>query len=196
MDNIENKNMEQQEQNENLVPGHDFDGIKEYNNPPPPWLMYVFYFTVLFSAIYWVHYHTFGTGPSQAEEYEMEIEEAALKYNTGQERKAIPLVALTDEVSLQAGEELYQKHACHTCHGNVGEGNSIGPNLTDEYWIHGGSFEDVVNIINEGNITKGMTAFRNLMAEEQIIQVSSYVMNLQGTNPPNAKKPEGEKYEK
>jgi cytochrome c oxidase cbb3-type subunit 3 len=194
MENSENKNLNNKKERDIIIPDHDFDGIKEYNNPPPPWLMYIFYFTVLFSAIYWVHYHTFGTGPSQAQEYIDEVKKAEIKYNINQVETDAPLVALTDEESLQKGKELYQKHSCYTCHGNVGEGNAIGPNLTDDYWIHGGEFEDIVMILEEGNITKGMQSFRNLMVREQLIQVASYIVSLQGSNPTNAKAPEGEKF--
>jgi len=85
--------------------------------------------------------------------------------------------------------------ACMACHGIQLEGNAIGPNLVDEYWISGCSFEDVFNIIKNGNVSKGMTAFKMQLSDARIQKVASYVLSLQGTNPPNAKAAQGDKCE-
>ena len=102
------------------------------------------------------------------------------------------LQAITDEAGLAKGKEVWTTN-CLACHGANGEG-LIGPNTTDEFWIHGGSLEDIINIINIGVITKGMIPWKTVLTEEQILQVSSYILTLQGTNPANGKAPEGEKY--
>ncbi len=172
---------------------HEFDGIKELNNPPPPWIMYLFYITVIFSVFYWVYYHAWGKGDLQDEEYNKEMAAAQVKIDAFKaETKAVEIVLLTDAESLAAGETIYKEKLCATCHGQFGEGNAIGPNLTDNYWISGGSIEDVFNIIKNGVPTKGMTPFKDQLPDDKILQVSSYVLDkLVGSNPANAKEPQG-----
>ncbi len=194
MSDIENKD-QKDDFDGKLMADHEFDGIQELDNPPPSWLMYLFYFTVFFSALYWVHYDIFGQGPNQEEEYQQEMALALdMQQNNADEVLPQDLKALTDEASLAAGKKLYGEKLCATCHGAAGEGNAIGPNLTDEFWIHGGAFEDIVAVIKNGVLAKGMTPYKDQLTPEQITQVASYVVSLQGSNPPNAKKPQGEKY--
>jgi cytochrome c oxidase cbb3-type subunit 3 len=100
---------------------------------------------------------------------------------------------LSDAADLAAGETIYIAN-CATCHGKLGEGG-IGPNLTDDYFIHGSTMNDKINIINTGVAAKGMIAWRGILKEDQIKQVASYITTLRGTNPPNAKAPQGEKVE-
>lgn len=101
--------------------------------------------------------------------------------------------ALTDKASLVKGKQIFMKN-CATCHGKLGEGG-IGPNLTDAYWLHGGSIDDIVHTIKVGVPAKGMISWQPVLKEDQILQVASYILTLYGTNPPNAKKPQGEKVE-
>jgi mono/diheme cytochrome c family protein len=101
--------------------------------------------------------------------------------------------ALTDVSSLQAGEAIYQKN-CASCHGNAGQGG-IGPNMTDDYWLHGAGMTNVVHTIKVGVPAKGMIAWQPVLTEQEILQVASYILTLHGTNPPNPKKPQGEKVE-
>ena len=178
-----------------LLLEHEFDGIQELDNPPPPWLMYMLYISIFFAAIYWVHYHTFKQGPSQNEEYAIEMAEVeAAKANIATEAPEA-LALLTDETSLKEGGRMYQVGNCAACHGKLGEGNQIGPNLTDDYWINGGSFEDVVKVIKFGVLTKGMTPFKDQMNDKQIGQLTSYVLtSMKGSNPPNAKEAQGEQF--
>jgi mono/diheme cytochrome c family protein len=100
---------------------------------------------------------------------------------------------LSDSANLAAGESIFISN-CITCHGKLGEGG-IGPNMTDDYFIHGAGLGDIVKVINSGVPAKGMIAWRGILNEEQIRQVASYVLTLHGTNPPNAKAPQGEKVE-
>ena len=97
---------------------------------------------------------------------------------------------LTDEASLAAGKSVWDVQ-CFTCHGMAGEGG-IGPNMTDNYWIHGGTFPDIIEIINVGVPAKGMIPWRGTLTPDQIHQVASYLVTFQGTDPPNQKAPEGE----
>ncbi|OFY16899.1 MAG: hypothetical protein A2X11_00790 [Bacteroidetes bacterium GWE2_42_24] len=174
-----------------LLMPNEFDGIRELDNPPPRWLMYVLYLTVFFSALYWVHYHTFKQGLTQEEEYQAEMVASAAA--SGADTTVVVLTQLTDQASLDAGKKIFNDKLCYSCHGMLGEGNAVGPNLTDDYWIHGSSIEKVVEVLINGVPAKGMAPFKDQLTKEQILQVASYVLSLHGTNPPNAKAPQGEK---
>jgi cytochrome c oxidase cbb3-type subunit 3 len=139
-----------------------------------------------------VRYHVLGFGPLQEEEYKQELAEAAEKYQRpeGEDMSAATATLLTDEASLALGKELWDKH-CVVCHLAEGQG-LVGPNLTDDYWIHGCDFEDIVNIIIVGVPEKGMISWKDQLTSAQIQQVSSYIVTLYGTNPPNPKDPQGE----
>jgi cytochrome c oxidase cbb3-type subunit 3 len=175
------------------VEGHEFDGIKELDNPPPPWLMYVFYVTVIFSIGYWIYYHMTDAAPNQYEEFEQEMAMVA-KVEAKRVAELPPQAteASTDAADLAAGKALYTEKACFACHGMNGEGNAIGPNMTDDYWIHGCSFADVIKIIKNGIPEKGMTPYKDQLTQEQTEQLASYVLSMVGTNPANAKEAQGE----
>lgn len=174
------------------VEGHEFDGIKELDNPTPPWLMYLFYITVLFSIGYWIYYHMTDSGPGQYEEFDQEMAVVA-KSEAARAAELPPAstTASTDPIDLEAGKSLFMEKACFACHGMNGEGNQIGPNMTDDYWIHGCSFSDVVKIIKNGVPAKGMTPYKDQLNQKQTEQLASYILSLVGTNPANAKEPQG-----
>jgi len=168
----------------------DHDGIIELDNPPPRWIMAVFYLTIGISILYGAYYFWLKVGDQQDAEYAKSVEKARLKY--AQQAPEVPLAFLADGASLASGKEIYTSMNCATCHGQNGEGNAIGPNLTDTAWLHGCSFEEIVNIIKNGFPTKGMTAFKGQLNDLQIQQVSSYVVSMKGSEPANARGPQGE----
>ncbi len=110
------------------------------------------------------------------------------------ESDTITYAAFIDDASLSAGKDIYIKN-CLQCHGKLGEGG-IGPNLTDKYWLHKGDFNSIVKSVKYGYPSKGMISWRAFLSEEKILQAASYIMTLQGTNPPGAKPPQGDHYEK
>ncbi len=112
---------------------------------------------------------------------------------TPAEAPSASFTALSDEASLSAGKNIFLTN-CITCHGKMGEGG-IGPNLTDDYWIHGAGINNVMHTIINGVPAKGMIAWGKILNEEQMLQVASYILTLHGTNPPNGKAPQGEKVE-
>jgi cytochrome c oxidase cbb3-type subunit 3 len=180
-----------------LIEDHDYDGIKELDNNPPPWIMWILYITIFWSAFYLAVFHVLKIGDLQETEYIKEIEKANIQKelisqsNTFDEEN---ILLLESETDLNAGKELFISKTCVTCHGNLGEGNAIGPNLTDEYWLLGSSPSDVFKTIKYGNSIKGMTAFKDQLTDANMQQLTSYILvKLQGTNPPNAKEPQGEK---
>jgi cytochrome c oxidase cbb3-type subunit 3 len=185
--------------NDRYMAGHDYDGIRELSNEPPYWLSFIFIISVLFAYTYMAKYHIFKSGDLQEEKYRKEMAVFA-----GEEDQAGKLMVmrpaetggslgpLTLEADLTAGKDIFRIN-CVVCHLSEGQG-LVGPNLTDEFWIHGGSYSDIVNLIIEGVPAKGMISWKTQISQEQIHQVASYILTLQGTNPPNPKPPEGEKY--
>lgn len=177
---------------------HDYDGIKELDNNLPPWWKYGFYLTIVFSLIYMVHYHVVGSGNVQLEEYNEQLAEAE-KAKAERLKQAASQVdentatLMTAEADIAEGKKIYMEK-CLVCHGAGGEG-TVGPNLTDDYWIHGGGIKDVFKIVKYGFPSKGMLAWQGQLSPVQIQQVSSYVKSLKGTNPPNPKEPQGELYQ-
>lgn len=176
------------------VMDHDYDGIKELDNPPPRWIMLMFYITIGWSIIYAAYFFWLKQGDSQDAEYMRKSEQHDQKYQIAS-LDADALVAFTDEASLAEGKQIYTDMACMACHGINGEGNAIGPNLADKYSIHGCDIQSVFSIIKNGEPAKGMTAFKGQISDEKIQKVASYVMTLVGTNPANAKEAQGEKCE-
>jgi len=174
---------------------HDYDGIKELNNPIPFWFNVLFYGTIIFGIFYLVIYHVTGSGNLQTKEYEVELIEAE-KMKQEFIKKAGNLidensvVAITDEAKLKDGAAIFASK-CAVCHGEKGEGK-VGPNLTDAYWIHGGDVKAIFKTIKYGVPSKGMVAWQNSLNGAQMQELTSYILTLQGTNPAGAKEPQGE----
>lgn len=173
---------------------HEYDGIKELDNPPPAWIMAIFYITIGFSILYGAYYFWLDVGDHQDAEYARKSEKHEQKYQMVTLSTA-DLNWLTDNTAIEEGKAIFQSMNCFACHGMNGEGNAIGPNLTDEYWINGCDFQSVFNIIKNGNPAKGMTAFKGQISDEKIQKVASYLHTLKGTSPANAKEPQGVKCE-
>ncbi len=174
---------------------HDYDGIRELDNKLPPWWVWSFYITIIWACFYMLHFHVSGTGKSSAEEYEAEMASAAMEKEELMRMNADLVTAenvtmLTDAGMISAGKEIYKVN-CAVCHLESG-GGQVGPNLTDDHYIHGGGMGNLFEVISEGVPAKGMIAWKAQLTPKQIQQVSSYLMTLIGTNPPGAKEPQGE----
>lgn len=172
------------------------DGIKEYDNPLPSWWVGLFYGTIAFAVVYLVVVELAGHYTLEQELRSDRQEYAALMAEKESERQesGVSLDEKFEDAELiAAGKEIYTIN-CAACHGAEGQG-LVGPNLTDEYWIHGGTPEDIVRTVNEGIPEKGMIAWKGILGAEKVDQVSAYVYSLIGTNPPNPKAPEGDKVE-
>lgn len=176
---------------------HEYDGIKELDNPLPPWLKYLFYITIVISFSYLTLLFVFEDDDIvQRKEYRKEIMAARAKTEVAVKEESANAAAapLSQEQILAGGKVIYDK-TCLVCHGKFGEG-LVGPNFTDEYWIHGGRPEDLLKVINDGVIEKGMISYKSQLNPTQINHVIAYILSLQGTNPPNPKAPQGEKFVK
>lgn len=174
---------------------HNYDGIRELDNHLPPWWVNMFILTVIWAVGYMWYYHWGGDGPDQAEQYRQEVETAKKEIAIALAGKANAVdesnvTILTDAGALGEGELIY-KNSCAACHGQSGEG-TVGPNFTDEYWIHGGGIKNVFKTIKYGVPDKGMIAWSAQLKPVDMQKVASYILKLQGTNPPNPKAPQGE----
>ncbi len=178
--------------------GHDYDGIRELDNKLPPWWLGMFYLSIVFSVIYLFAFHLSDIGPSSKEEYEAEMAMAKAEVNAylatqGEKVNETNVTALTDPQELSMGASIYEAN-CASCHGKLGEGG-IGPNMTDDYWLHGGSIGSVFKVIKDGVPEKGMISWSEQLRASDMQRVASYILTLKGTNPPNAKEPQGELYD-
>jgi len=175
-----------------IIEGHDFDGIEELDNPPPPWLMYIFYISVIFAVGYWIYFHMTDSGPSQYDELNQELAIVA-KAEASRVADLPPAAssASTDPAEIAAGKAMFAEKACFACHGMNAEGNAIGPNLTDGNWINGCDFTDIVRTIRNGVPAKGMTPYKDQLTQSQTEQLASFILSLQGSNPANAKDAQG-----
>ena len=182
------------EQEKDIMIEHDFDGIHELDNKVPPWFNVLFYGTILFAAIYLLVFHVFRVKPLMIEEYADEVRAAQMKQDELIKSGALinenTVVLLKDAESLQNGQTVFTTN-CIPCHGAHGEG-VVGPNLTDDYWIHGGGIKNVFHTIKVGVPEKGMISWGPLLNAKKIQEVGSYIISLHGTNPPNGKPPEGQ----
>ncbi len=183
-------------QEKELMIDHPYDDIYELDNPTPPWFMGLFYGTIGFGIVYLLIFHVFDTGELQLEEYKQEVaiaevqREAYIKKVAGSINENTVALA-TDAKSLESGKALYLQ-SCVACHGQQGQGG-VGPNLTDEYWLHGSSIKSVYHVIAESVVEKGMMSWKKQLNPLQMQQVASFILSLQGTKPAGAKEAQGEK---
>lgn len=177
---------------------HDYDGIKELDNALPPWWKWGFYFTVIVAIIYMFRFHVAKTGPTPLEEYDNEMKIAAAQMEefkkNSKEAFDETTVTLADAKGISEGRKIFSG-TCFPCHGANGEGNAVGPNLADEYWLHGGSLADVFKTITRGVPDKGMQAWSKTFSPSDIKNISSFILSLQGSKPANAKAPQGNLYQ-
>lgn len=188
------------EVHDRLIQGHRYDGIKEYDNPMPGWWVWIFWVSIAFSVVYFVGItwmdvvDTYEDDLAQSQQDLEAVRAAYAKANPSFEPTAANLAAFADETSrINNGEETYQS-LCASCHGDKGQG-IIGPNLTDKYWIHGGSNQDIYRILTEGVTQKGMPAWDASLSPEERAELVAFIRSIQGTDPEGAKAPEGEPVE-
>jgi cytochrome c oxidase cbb3-type subunit 3 len=175
---------------------HEYDGIREYDNPLPGWWVALFWATLVFTPAYVVWYH-FGAGPSVIEEYNAD----SIAHYDRLSREMLAAGAPTDggilemaaNQAVMAGAAQVFASRCAQCHGAGAEGK-IGPNLTDPYWLHGGRPTQIYHTITEGVPEKGMLAWKQQLRPAELLAVAAYVTSLQGSNPANPKPPQGDKH--
>lgn len=178
----------------NRLLSHEADGIREFDNALPRWWLYGFYFTIAFAAAYLVNYHVLSTPlvgrKTIAADYAAEMDAAAKLAAARPGGAGGTHTALTDAASLAAGEAIFmgQRNLCHTCH-RKDLGGLIGPNLTDDMWLHGCSVDEMMTNVTTGFPPKGMLPFGSTqrLTEQELQQVISFVISRKGSNPNNPK---------
>ena len=175
-----------------LLLEHEYDGIRELDNRLPPWWLYGFYVTIIAAGIYLWRFHVSHTAMSSTEEYiasvekaDMEIKEYLKKKGDAVDENTVTVLSGDDD--LAQGKNIFQK-SCASCHKETGAGD-VGPNLTDDYWLHGNDIKSVFKTIRYG--INAMPQWQNTYSNKQIAQVASYVKSLHGSNPPSPKPPQG-----
>ncbi len=186
------------EQEADVLMDHNYDGIQELDNALPPWWKYGFIFTIGVAAIYLLNFHVFGFGKNPSEEYTAEMENARMAKEAFEAKNKDRIdennVPMADAAGLAWASGIFTTPSlCMSCHGPQGQGNS-GPNLTDDYWLHKGSLNDIYQSIKHGYPDKGMQAWNQVYTPKEISFLASYVKSLRGTNLPNPKAPQGDLY--
>ncbi len=179
------------------IEGHTYDGISELDNQLPRWWVQLFNVSIIFSIFYF-GYYVLGPGPGISKEFEQEqaiLAEARAKIaaeqgggSNGVDANAI-LAAMKSEGEMGKGKTVFAQK-CASCHGPQGQG-TIGPNLADNFWIHGGSISQVAMTISAGVLDKGMPPWGPVLKNDELVAVTAYVKSLKGTNPPNPKAAQG-----
>ncbi len=182
---------------EDVLTTHNYDGIQEYDNPMPSWWTWIFVATVVWAAVYFVGINI-DLIPDYQDTLAAEMERAsALKAAVAKDVPPVTQEMLAEAAASEAvvakGAEVYTMN-CAACHGNKGQG-LIGPNLTDNAWLYGGSLTDIHTTVEKGKPDKGMPAWGEVLLQEDQVAVTAYVDSIRGTNPPDPKPPEGEPYE-
>ncbi|MBX7125592.1 MAG: c-type cytochrome [Cyclobacteriaceae bacterium] len=181
-----------------ILMDHNYDGIQELDNHLPPWWKWLFYVTIIFSGVYLVAYHISDSLPLPASEYDQEVAYANAQIQKLKAANPAPAIdeanvtVTTDVAALADGKTTFTS-ICASCHLADG-GGDIGPNLTDQYWKHGGSATDLFKVVKNGVQGTNMVAWGSSLSPEKIRNVVSYVLTLQGTTPAKAKAPEGDLY--
>jgi len=168
---------------------HNYDGIQEYDNPLPRWWVYLFYATIVFSIFYWFNIGV-GIGPGRIAQYEADVAAAKAAHPAPAESSPEELAALVANPQVvEAGKQVFATN-CASCHKPDGSG-LIGPNLTDNAWIHGGSLPEIHKLVNEGVLAKGMPNWGKLLKPDQVDAAVAFVWSIRNTNVAGGKPPEG-----
>ena len=182
------------DEKEILIDGHDYDGIQELDNRMPPWLQSLFVATIIIAIAYSAYYFG-GIGDMQLAELDQEIAQAEVEKKAYMEKVGASMdensvTALSDDATVGQGKTIFQEK-CTACHGPEG-GGSVGPNLTDAYWLHGAGIKDLFKVIKYGVPEKGMISWEKQLSPTDIQKVASFVLSIKGTKPANPKEPQGE----
>lgn len=177
-----------------VVRPHQFDGIQEYENQLPRWWVGMFYLSIVFAGIYIYYYEIDEKGISLQRGYELELarerEMKAAEKGKKPEMSESELEALAQNPDVLKIGQIQFQGKCASCHAADG-GGLVGPNLTDDYWIHGRKMSEMVKLITEGVSAKGMPPWGGMMSVEEIQASAAFIRSLNGTKPASPKAPEG-----
>ena len=195
-ENVKNNSQEQDYEidtltNDRLISDHEYDGIRELDNDLPPWWKWLFYITIVFAIVYLVRLFVFEADDLiQQSEYNKEMAQAASMAPAPSTTETFEIKVLTDPASIANGKVIFDK-ICAVCH-LLDAGGLVGPNMTDDYWIHGNTIQDMFTTVTNGVLEKGMISYKDQYSPQQRLEVLSYIITLHGTTPANPKAPQGE----
>ena len=175
---------------------HDYDGIQEYDNPLPTWWLATFFLTIIFAFIYFIHYYS-GSGMTLLQELDVamkDIEKSSMSLQVAPAETAGDFEAVLKDPKYAAMGAGVFESKCVACH-RADLGGQIGPNLTDAYWIHGATPLNIAKVVRDGIPDKGMPPWGASLSKEEVHGVVAYIVSKKGSNPANAKAPQGEKAE-
>ncbi len=174
--------------------GHEYDGIREYDNRLPNWWLMTLWGAIVFAFGYWLYFHTFEIGDTAAESLALDLQRAEAAARAREEKMAAGLsdasllAMAADHAVLARGKEVFAQN-CLACHGARGEG-AVGPNLTDEYWINGHRPTEIHGVISDGRLAKGMPSWKAVLGAGRVRDVAAFVLSLKNTHVPG-KAPQG-----
>ncbi len=184
------------EKEADIMLDHNYDGIRELDNHLPPWWTALFYGTIGFAFFYLIFFHVIDTLPGSIQEYDTEVAFAAEQLKKNQAANPVADInennveATIEPLAIAEGKQVFLNN-CASCHRPDG-GGDIGPNLTDEYWLHGGGIKDIFKVVRHGVNGTNMIAWEGFISPEKMKNVSSYILTIKGSNPVNPKKPQGD----
>lgn len=169
------------------------DDIEEYDNRLPNWWLITFYATIIFSVGYFFHYQMLG-GEGSIAAYEREMQpvwaaEAARMRAAGAVTPAMLTALSRDANTVAQGRTAFASN-CVACHAANG-GGGIGPNLTDNSWIHGGAPDQIYRTITNGVLNKGMPAWGAQLGAERVQAITAFLLTIKNTNVAGGRAPQG-----
>ncbi|MEK2687612.1 cbb3-type cytochrome c oxidase N-terminal domain-containing protein [Bdellovibrio sp. GT3] len=186
--------MHDQNNDQNQQHFHEYDGIIEHDNNLPTWWLWLFFLTIIFSALYFLHYQ-FAGGLTLKEE--LAVNMAELEKQKSESVASAPIETeeslreAFDKIDTNMGVAVFTSK-CAACHGQELQG-LIGPNLTDHFWIHGkGTRMDIVKVIRDGAAEKGMPPWGPVLKRDELYATAKYIMSKLDSKPAGAKPPQGE----
>lgn len=192
MSNRDPQRPDNADKNVDSLRAHSFDGIQEFDNKLPNWWLWILYGSIVFSLAYWVFFHTLHVGKLPRERFAQEMVAAQEAQLARMKAGGITDDSLALEATIPAkvaeGRKIFEQY-CVVCHGDQGQG-LVGPNLTDDYWLHGPKPMDHYKVVTEGVPAKGMAAWGNQLGPARVEAAVVYVLSIHGKNLPG-KAPEG-----
>lgn len=163
------------------------DGIQEEDNQLPNWWLFTLFGAMVFSFGYWFVYHTQKLMPNPPAIYAQDVKEYQIQHPPPENSDQAILAVLKDPAALEEGKKTFVS-TCAACHGPYGQG-IVGPNLTDNYWLHGGKPAQIAKTVTDGYPEKGMPAWGKPLGPDKVKNVAAYVSTLRGTTLPEGVKP-------
>ncbi len=179
--------------NEERVVHTSGDGIEELDNRLPNWWLGTFFGAIVFGLGYWFYFQVFQVGETTQATWRREVAEIAQRSGQDVPVTALQLMELSKDAQVVADGKALFTSTCVACHGAAG-GGAVGPNLTDEFWLHGGAPEQVYATVKDGAPVKGMPAWGPQLGVARAQAVTAYVLTLRNTNVPGGKPPQGDRF--